>query len=140
MKSDNFWGSGGHRVADYNSKLLLTHTTSHYPPFIILVNHILDQLNHNPDSNICFCRNDLVLIGGLCAKRKPDMVGMCNQSLEVLERSLVNNLMKDGPDGACFWWTELLLYFEFKLIHKQLLEDLVQDAVMKDCRSSTCYH
>jgi hypothetical protein len=128
----------GNMLSKYREPV--THETSRYPPFIILANHILDQLDHNPDSNICFCRNDPVIVGGSCAERKPDVVGVRNQSLEVSERSSVDNLMKNGPDGACFWWTELLLYFEFKLIRKQLLEDLVQDTVTRDHSSSTSYH
>jgi hypothetical protein len=35
-------------------------------------------------------------------ERKPDMAGVRYQSLEVSERSSVDNLMKDGPSGACF--------------------------------------
>jgi hypothetical protein len=31
-----------------------------------------------------------------------------------------------------FLWTELLLFFEFKLIYKQLLEGLVRDAVTQE--------
>jgi hypothetical protein len=42
------------------------------------------------------------------------VAGVRYQSLEVSERSSVDNLMKDGPSGACFRRTELLLFFEFK--------------------------
>lgn len=128
----------GKIVSNYREPV--THETSRYPPFIVLANYVLDQLDHNPDSNICFCRNDPVLVGGSRAERKPDVAGVRYQSLEVLERSSVDNLMKDGPEGACFWWTELLLFFEFKLVYKQLLEDPVQDAVTRDRSSSTFYH
>ena len=68
------------------------------------------------------------------------MAGVRYQSLDVLERSSVDNLMKDGPKEACFWWTELLLFIEFKLIHKQLLEDQVGDALTRDHSSSTSYY
>jgi hypothetical protein len=34
------------------------------------------------------------------------VAGVRYQSLEVLERSSVDNLTKDGPHGACFWWTD----------------------------------
>ena len=44
------------------------------------------------------------------------MAGVRYQSLEVSERSSVENLMKDGPSGACFWWTELLLFFELQTV------------------------
>jgi hypothetical protein len=128
----------GKMVSKYRE--LVTHETSRYPPFIVLANHVISQLDRNPDSNICFCRNDPVLVGGSHAERKPDVAGVRYQSLEVSERSSVDNLMKDGPDGACFWWTELLLFFEFKLIYKQLLDDLVRDAVTRDRSSSTSYH
>src|SRR5882762_11037644 len=73
------------------------------------------------------------------AERKPDVAGVRYQSLEVLERSSVDNLMKDGPVGACFWWTELLLFFEFKLVYKQLIVGLVRDAVTRNRSSSTSY-
>jgi hypothetical protein len=68
------------------------------------------------------------------------VAGVCYQSLGVLEGSSVNNLMKDGPDGACFWWTEVLLFFEFKLIQKKLLECLVQAALTRDHSLSTSSH
>jgi hypothetical protein len=122
-------------VSEYREPV--TRETSRYAPFIILANHVINQLDHDPDSNIYFCRNDPVLVGGSRAERKP---GVCYQSLEVLERSSVDNLMKDGPAGACFLWTELLLFFEFKLVYNQLLEGLVQDAVTRDRSSSTSYH
>ena len=115
----------------------VTNEISRYPSFIVLANHVI---NHNPDSNISFCRNDPVLVGGSRAERKPDVAGVRYQSLEVSERSSVDNLMKDGPSSAYFWWTELLLFFEFKLIYKQLLEGLVWDAVTRDRSSSTSYH
>ena len=118
----------------------VTRETSRYPPFIILANHVFDHLDHNPDCNICFCRNDPVLVGGSRAERKPDVAGVRYESLEVLERLSVDNLMKDGPNGACFWWTEILVFFEFKLIYKELLYDRVRDAVTRDRSSSTSYY
>jgi hypothetical protein len=96
----------------------VTRKTSRYPPFIALANHVINQLDHNPDSNICFCRNDPVLVGGSRAERKPDVAGVRYQSLEVSERSSVDHLMKDEPDGACFWWTELLWFLQVQ-IHLQ---------------------
>jgi hypothetical protein len=48
----------------------VTHETSRYPPFIVLANHVISQLDHNPESNICFCRNDPVLVRGSRAERK----------------------------------------------------------------------
>ena len=116
----------------------VTHETSCYPSFIVLVNYVMDHLGCDPRTNLFFFRNDPVLVGGSYAGRKPDMVGMCNQGLEVPERLSVDNLMKEGPDGACFWWTELLLFFEFKLIRKQPLEGLVWNA--RDRSSSKSYH
>ena len=113
------------------------HGTSWYPLFIILTNHIIDQLNCNPNFNICFCHNDPIFVGGSHVERKPDVADVCYRSLEVLERSSVNNLMKDRPNRACFWWTELLL---FKLIHKQLLEDQALDALLRDHSSSMSYY
>ncbi len=128
----------GKMVSKYRE--LVTHETSRYPPFIVLANHVINQLDHKSDSNICFCRNDPIIVGGSRAERKPDVAGVRYQSLEVSERSSVDNLMKDGPDKACFWWTEVLLFFEFKLIRKQLLEGLVQAALTRDRSSSTSSH
>src|ERR1700678_2364452 len=125
-------------VSDYRKPV--THETSRYAPFIILANHVISQLDHNHDSNICFCRNDPVLVRGSRAERKPDVAVVYCQSLQVLDRSSVDNLMKDGPAGACFSWTELLLFFEFKLVYNQLSEGLVRDAVTRDRSSSTSYH
>jgi hypothetical protein len=48
-----------------------------YPPFILLANHVMSQLHLNPDSRICFCCNDPVLIDHLQVRYK---------SLEVPER------------------------------------------------------
>jgi hypothetical protein len=78
----------------------------------------------------------LVFVGGSHVERKPDVTGVCYERLEVSERLSVDNLMKDGPDGDCFWWTEILFFFEFKLICKELLYDLVQDAVTSECNLS----
>jgi hypothetical protein len=52
----------GKMVSKYREPV--THETSRYPPFIVLANHVINQLDHDPDSNICFCRNDPVLVGG----------------------------------------------------------------------------
>ena len=79
-------------------------------------------------------------MGSSRAERKPDVAGVRHQSLEVSERSSVDNLMMDGPDGACFWWTEVLLFFKFKLIRKKLFEGLVQAALTRDRNSSTSSH
>src|SRR6202050_5010441 len=73
----------GKMVSKYREPV--TRETSRYPPFIVLANHVINQLDHNPDSNICFCRSDPVLIGGLCVERKPDVAGVHYQSLEVSE-------------------------------------------------------
>jgi hypothetical protein len=128
----------GNMVSKYREPV--SRETSRYPPFIVLANYVMDRLGLDSQANLLFCRNDPVLVEGSYAGRKPDVVGVRRQSLEVSERSSVDNLMKDGPDGACFWWTELLLFFEFKLILKQLSEDLGPDAVTRDRSSSTSYH
>jgi hypothetical protein len=98
----------------------VTHETSRYPSFIELANHAISRLNTNPDSRICLCRNDPVIVAGSHAARKPDVVGVRHKSLEVPERSSVDNLMNDGPNQVPFWWTELLFFFEFKVIRKDL--------------------
>ena len=81
----------------------VTHETSRYPPFIVLAKHVINQLDHSSDSNICFCRNDLVLVEGSRAERGPGVAGVRYESLEMSERSSVDNVMMDGPVGACFW-------------------------------------
>ena len=98
----------------------VTHETSRYPPFIELANHVISRLKTNPDSRICLCRNDPVIVAGSHAHRKPDVVGVRYKSLEVPERSSVDNLMNSGPDQAPFFWTELLFFFEFKVTRKSL--------------------
>jgi hypothetical protein len=105
-----------------------------YSPFIKLANHVIDQLNINPNSRIRFCRNDPVTIEGSRAVRKPDVAVVLNKSLELPERGGVENLMEHGPKQAPFWWTELLSFFEFKLAEKCLE---LQDAVTGDHCSST---
>ena len=64
----------------------VTHETCRYPPFIELANHVINRLNTNPDSRICFCRNDPVIVEGSHADRKPDVVVVRYKSLEVPER------------------------------------------------------
>jgi hypothetical protein len=53
-------------------------------PFILLANHVASQLNPNPDSRICFCCNNPVLIDHSQVRYK---------SLEVPERWSVDNVM-----------------------------------------------
>ena len=65
----------------------------------------MDRLGRNPRANLFFYRNDPVLVGGSYTGMKPDVGGMRDQSLEVSERPSVDNLMKDGLDGVCFWRT-----------------------------------
>ncbi|KAF8268379.1 hypothetical protein EI94DRAFT_1800505 [Lactarius quietus] len=111
---------------------------SRYPPFIKLSNHVIRQLNTNPDSSIHFCHNDPVIVVGSHSKRKPDVVGVRCESLEVPDRSSVDNLMNDGPKEAPFGWIELLFFFEFKL--EVVLKDELprnHDAVARDHNSST---
>ncbi|KAH9004959.1 hypothetical protein EDB86DRAFT_2825332 [Lactarius hatsudake] len=97
--------------------------TSRYPAFIELANYIMDELGRNPESNIHFCRNDPVRVGGSRADRKPDVVGVRDENLKMLGRSSVDNLMDSGPNEACFWWTELLFFFELKFLRRLSLED-----------------
>jgi hypothetical protein len=42
----------GKMVSKYREPV--THETSHYPPFIVLANHVINQLDHNPDSTYAF--------------------------------------------------------------------------------------
>jgi hypothetical protein len=106
--------------------------TDRYSPFIELANHIIGQLNINPNSRIRFCRNDPVNIKG--SRAKPHVAAVLNKSLEAPERSDVENLMKHGPNQAPFEWSEVLLFFEFKLVEKSLEP---RDTVTGDRRSST---
>ena len=116
--------------------------TDRYFPFVELANHVIDQLNIDPDldpnSRIRFCRNDPVTIRGSHAIKKPEVIVVLNKSLEVPERGNVDNLMRHGPleKQAGFWWTELLAFFEFKRVEiEKSLEQ--QDAVTGDDCSST---
>ena len=112
--------------------------TDRYSPFIELANHVIDQLNINPNldshSKIQFCRNDPVPIRGSHASRKPDVVVVLNKSLEVPRRGNVDILKGHGLKEVPFWWTELLAFFEFKRVEKSLEQ---QDAVTGDDCSST---
>ena len=114
--------------------------TDRYFPFVELANHVIDQLNIDPDldpnSRIRFCRNDPVTIRGSHAIKKPEVIVVLNKSLEVPERGNVDNLMRHGPleKQAGFWWTELLAFFEFKRVEKSLGQ---QDVVTTDDCSST---
>jgi hypothetical protein len=89
-------------------------------------------------SNICFCRNDPVLFGGSRAERKPDVAGV---RTALPESGCVGEIICQQSYGRqTRWWTELLLFFEFKLIYKQLLEGLVRNVATRDHSLSTSYH
>jgi hypothetical protein len=93
----------------------MAHETHRYSPFIVLANYVVDKVAHNSESNLSFCRNDPIYVKGSSGQRKPDVVGVSWRSLQVADRSSVDNLMKEGPNEQPFWWTELLSYLEFKL-------------------------
>ena len=117
--------------------------TDRYSPFIELANHVIDQLSASsdldPNSSIQFCRNDPATIQGSRGIRKPDVVVVLKKSLEVPERGDVDNLMRHRPSKeADFWWAELLVFFEFKLVEKSLEP---QDAVTRgDCSRISTYY
>jgi len=114
----------------------MAHETHRYSPFIILANHVVDKLAHNYESDLSFCRNDPIYVRGSSGQRKPDVVGVIWRSLQLAARSSVDNLMKDGPNGQPFWWTELLAFLEFKL-NRYDLSDLVGRNVQTRDRSSS---
>ena len=114
---------------------LVGNETHRYPPFIILANYVVEKLAHNSESNLSFCRNDPIYVKGSSGQRKPDVVGVCWRSLQIAERSSVDNLMKGGPNEQPFWWTELLSFLEFKL-DRHDLSGVGQDAQTRDRSSS----
>jgi len=73
---------------------------------------------------------------GSSGQWKPDVVGVHWKCLQIVERSSVDNLMKEGPNEQPFWWTELLSFLEFKLNHHDLLELVGQDVQTRDHSSS----
>jgi len=98
----------------------VSHETGRYQPFVELANFVIDALGQNSHSNLTFCRNDPVIVRGSSGERKPDVAGVCWKSIQVLERSSVDNLMVEGPKEEPFWWTEWLSYYEFKCMRKDL--------------------
>jgi hypothetical protein len=95
VEKNTSWISGivqpksfGNIVSKYQEPV--THETSHYPPFINLTNFVVDRLDHNPGSSLCFFRNNPVIVGGSCAERKPDVTCVCNESLEVDHLSTIS--------------------------------------------------
>ena len=114
--------------------------THHYPPFIILTNYVIDQLVHHSESNLSFCCNDPIYVKGSSGQQKPDVVGDCWRSLQIAERSSVDNLMKEGPNEQPFWWTELLSFLELKLDHHDRSELVGCDVWTRDRSLSKFYH
>ena len=56
-----------------------------------------------------------------------------------MDRSSVDNLMKEGPNEQPFWWTELLSFWGFKLDHHDLLKLVGWGVQMRDRSSSKSY-
>jgi hypothetical protein len=77
----------------------------------------IEGLEHN---RLVFCRNDPTLVAGSHAERKPDVVGVWESALDGV-RSSVNNLSDKGPSEAPFFWHELLVFVEFKLVHTKIV-------------------
>jgi hypothetical protein len=117
----------------------MAHETHRYSPFIVLANHVVGKLAHNSESNLSFCRNDPIHVRGSSGQRKPDVVGVIWRCLQLAARSSVDNLMKDGPNGQPFWWTELLAFLEFKLNRYDLSDFVGRNVQTRDQSSSKSY-
>jgi hypothetical protein len=100
-----------------------------YQPFVELANHVMGRLGQNAEVSFTFCRNDPTIVKGSDGERKPDVVGVRWESLtEVSDRSCPDNLKKGGPGKeAAFWWTELVSFWEFKLVRKDLSKRVAGD-------------
>jgi len=118
----------------------VAHEADRYQPFVELANHVVEEFN--AQVSFTFCRNDPTIVKGSDGERKPDVVGMCWRGLkEVSERSSPDNLRKRGPgQEAAFWWAELLLFWEFKLVCKDLSKHVAGDVSIRDRSSSKSSH
>jgi hypothetical protein len=116
--------------------------TDRYHPFVDLANHVVEELGQNAHVKFTFCRNDPTIVKGSDEERKPDVVGVRRKGLEqVPERPSLDNLKKGGPGQEwAFWWTELLSFWEFKLVRKDLSKRVAGDVSTRDRSSSkSCY-
>jgi hypothetical protein len=96
-----------------------------YHPFVLLVDLVLTHKGSKKSPiNITFCRNDPAVIKGSAAKRSPDIIGAYKESIFISHRDSVDNLSKDGPKEAPFYWVEPVTYVEGKL-EKLDLTDLL---------------
>ena len=119
----------------------MSHEVDRYHPFVDLADHV-GQFGLNTQVRFTFCCNDPTIVRGSDGERKPDVVGVRWKSLEqVPERSSPDNLKKDGPGQEwAFWWTELLSFWEFKLVRKDLSKRVAGDVLTRDrSLSKSCY-
>ncbi|KAJ7243568.1 hypothetical protein B0H12DRAFT_1188494 [Mycena haematopus] len=98
-------------IKDYTAKIL--EETDLYKRFVDLSNWCLERDEIDP-SGVRFCRNDPVLVLDSDAGRKPDVVIVRLVAILKEGRFSVDNMSKDGPRDAAFYWRELLSFCEFK--------------------------
>ena len=92
----------------------VTRDTDRYRPFAELANYVMKQLQGKGEPDICFCRNDPIIVRGSCAQRKPDVCTAHKDVMNEDERGGVDNLSKEGPAGSPFRWVDLISFWEFK--------------------------
>jgi hypothetical protein len=111
--------------------------TDRYHPFVRLANYIVDKLQIRPSHqdeglSIAFCRNDSVPVRGSFGERKPDVVVVMKDVLGLPGRDSADNLSKAGPTELPFQWVEILAFWEFKLVRKDLTK--LKSGVFLDSR------
>ena len=104
---------------EYNKQLQtyakeVTRETDRYSTFAELANYVMKQLQGKEEPDICFCRNDPIIVRGSCAHRKPDVCTSHKDVMNEGERGGVDNLSKGGPTKCPFCWVDLISFWEFK--------------------------
>ena len=94
--------------------------TDRYHPFAELANYVMQQLQGKKEPDICFGRNDPIIVRGSCAHRKPDVCTAHKDVVNEGERGGVDNLSKKGPAECPFHWADLISFWEFKRVKSDL--------------------
>lgn len=101
--------------------------TDRYAPFCELANEILLDAYGFYTAKVDkkaiimqLCRNDPQIVQGSPAKRKPDVATVTTKAYTYTGRDSVDNMMKEGPKGKPFYWSELALFWEFKMEHENI--------------------
>jgi hypothetical protein len=103
--------------------------TGRYVPFVEMVNYTFDRIGLE---EIRLCRNDLSLLWGSHAARKPDVLGVLTNAFQQGGRFKPDNFSEKGPSAAdAFHWGEVLDFWEFKLTVKSYAQYIKSTASSK---------